>query len=205
MGKHPVVLTVLPHRKLQVQGVDSPHLPVGIRKQAAQTFAFALREATFAEFFIPLVLDAGRRETRTMSVRIASQILWRVSDIFETKICAPFSSFSIAGVPRELKPLASDVSVGEISLSTIWDKSNWRQGARELWRYRQASLQAFPQKPLFVALAGPDCTKVGTDLSISMCMVFNPVNQLASVGPPQVPTRTSNLRKSTPENQASER
>jgi hypothetical protein len=40
--------------------------------------------------------------------------------------------------------------------------------------------------PMFLSMAGPDGTKVGTDLSIQMAVLLNPVSGVACIPPSQV-------------------
>lgn len=76
--------------------------------------------------------------------------------------------------------------MGGVESAKVWHPENWRLTARELWRYREAARQEF-QNPLFLSMAGPDGTKVGTDLQIQAAVLFNPISGVAAICPPQAP------------------
>ena len=67
----------------------------------------------------------------------------------------------------------------------VLDPNNWRHTERELGRYVAAHVEASRTCP-HLALAGPDGTKVGTDLSLLMAAAMNPATGVTGVRIPQV-------------------
>ena len=64
------------------------------------------------------------------------------------------------------------------------DPQNWRHTDRELGRYVVAHVESAKSCP-HVALAGPDATKVGTDLGLLLAAAMNPATGVTAVCIPQ--------------------
>ena len=71
-------------------------------------------------------------------------------------------------------------------LAPIYNPANPKHVARELDRYVRAAWEDIHTEKI-ISMAGPDATKVGTDFSVSMGALLNPVSKksfdLLSAGP----------------------
>ena len=66
----------------------------------------------------------------------------------------------------------------------IYDPKNWRYTDRELGRYAAATVTAMGTC-IHSAFAGPDGTKIGTDLGVVMAACINPLTKVTAVCLPQ--------------------
>ena len=184
-------------RKVKTAGFESVRLPEHLQRQVQQYRLLELDGLEFEDFFIRLVMLVLNNKKTDLAVRVASQMIWQVIQIAEDKLCSTSRYLGKDGVKRELQPVASDVSIAAADVQNIWNAENWRHTSRELWRYREASRTAM-DNPLFVSLAGPDGTKVGTDLAIQMAAIMNPSTGIVCLAPPQVLNATLQPKIPTP-------
>ena len=70
-------------------------------------------------------------------------------------------------------------------MAKIWDPENWRRVEGEFGVDMPTRRKKF-RGSQFVSIAGPDSTKVGTDLSFTMGALMNPENGQVCVALPQV-------------------
>ena len=96
--------------------------------------------------------------------------------IFERKVASVFPVNTVRGTQRNISTVFSDVDPADVIISTIYDPKNQRHTDSELGRYANASKRDF-ESTQHVHLAGPDSTKIGTDLGCTMGAFMNPVSK----------------------------
>ena len=87
------------------------------------------------------------------------------------------------GIKRVLSACISNTTA-DCTENKIWDPKNWRHTRRELARYT-LGLNSALQKTSFFTMAGPDATKIGTQLSVSAALLGDSESQKVGVAQPQ--------------------
>ena len=113
------------------------------------------------------------------------QMCHQCARTFEKRVARGRDIQTIRGVKRTPNHTYDPESLPKVSRKPIWDPTNWRATERELGRYVQASVYDFDDT-LDISVAGPDATKVGTDLGLNMVAFFNPTDEKTCVALPQV-------------------
>ncbi|CAK0815094.1 unnamed protein product [Prorocentrum cordatum] len=141
--------------------------------------------------FVTHLHNAGCQEHSELLKSIAAQVLREMSGIVESMICA---AHPVRG--NALEPMDLDGGAGGGRMK-LYHARNARLTERLLCQYVDASRRAFKdprrrgiskEDARCVSIAGPDGTKVGTDLSITMGVVMDQRSGVCAVAPPQVPT-----------------
>ena len=142
-------------------------------------------EQRFKEFFSYLMRKAGvvtgrRRCSGGMGLgnSMAGQVLCYVTDVLEKKFCDGCALSDIFG--EELA--TGDVVAGN---RKCYYPGNAHQTLRELGHYIRCAKHEFKNANI-ISISGPDCTKIGTDLNISMMYVMNCETGKIAVATPQV-------------------
>ena len=101
----------------------------------------------------------------SLEASVFRQIVWHLVWRLEGKFAA---AVQVQSPPqfRRLVPRPSDAEKQLAVATKVWNPKNSRRTEQELNRYLLASRRAF-QDSQFLAVCGPDGTKVGTDLNIS--------------------------------------
>lgn len=185
IGRYPARLKVAADRKISFEGCGPGALPCQVHATLRASKLLELEGKLLDEAFSLLMIQGVKAGRGTFLAGVASQLLWQVSKLAEDKLGKAAVSKNLDGTRRVLRAMASDISVDGCSAPKVYDPNNWRHTSRELHRYREACRREFGT-PQFVSMAGPDGTKVGTDLSIQIGVLLNPVIGVAAVAPPQV-------------------
>ena len=88
------------------------------------------------------------------------------------------------GVKRHLSAMLSD-AVPSVNDEKVYDPKNARRTKFEIARYTLASRAAIGSSQ-FVTFAGPDCSKIGTSLSLEAAVIGDQVTEICAVAHPQV-------------------
>jgi hypothetical protein len=75
----------------------------------------------------------------------------------------------------------------ESRTGSLYDKENWRVKHANVYRYLSASAHNMDSQ--FLAMSGPDNTKIGTDLNLTMSALMNSSSKVVALGAPQVRCR----------------
>ena len=176
-------------KSVHLEGFEDVSLPESILEEVGAAGLRDYEGITFEQLFIDLILECLNLNSKgELIVRIASQLLWQVSSCIEGRLCTAVHSASSDGSRRPLRPIPSDVSAGPPESATVWSAENKRHTARELWRYQEACRTA-TQNAMFVSVAGPDATKIGTDLNIQVACIADSEQGAVCIAPPQAQIR----------------
>lgn len=155
----------------------------------------AMEGKSFEDFFVA-VYNMSARRNAVVSVPLFAQLLRQTTQCVERKLTSRSEVFTCVGRRRVLEREYSDVPAAAVVQASVYDASNPRKTDRELARYANAVSRAC-EGAQCLAVAGPDGTKVGTDLIISMAVVMNPDNCKVGLLFPQVSPIGSNPSSSS--------
>ena len=116
-----------------------------------------------------------------LEVVIYSQLVWRFAGLLEEQY---LSACDIAPPVGKRRKREDDSSVSAVIESPCHNRTNTRATNRELQKYLVAAHEEL-RDAQFIAVAGPDGTKIGTDCAVSLGFFLNPVSGKVVVGVPQ--------------------
>jgi hypothetical protein len=151
---------------------------------SAASKLLGLAGGSFKEFFCGLAASTASHK-QGLLLSVFKQVLWQVNYVIEKKLTSPVFTRTVRAVKRELSRAYSDVPAATVQATPCWDPSNWRHVERELGRH-QAACQKIYANEQVLSICGPDGTKVGTDLSITMAAFLGPTSKLVGLSFPQV-------------------
>ena len=145
-----------------------------------------ITNTTFYQFFTGLA-NAANSDVHAERViwTIYMQVLNKTSRILEKQMSLEHGLKTIRGLKREASGTYDGQLAVNASTRIIYDSSDWRYTVRELGKYAAATVADF-QVTKHVSLAGPDQTKVGTDLGVAMAASLNPITHKTAICIPQV-------------------
>ena len=157
-----------------------------------------LQGLSFYDFFVGMNNLGARNLSKGKHILFAlfRQLLWAVSSVFEKKVTSLTPVHTVRGVKREASRTYSDLPDTTVQRYNIYNPNNHRYTERELGRYVMASERGF-RLSQHVALAGPDSTKVGTDLGLTMAAALNPVTRKVALRYHRFPLPVSSLIQRT--------
>jgi hypothetical protein len=135
----------------------------------------------FVDFFIGTLCSFRANYPDRLLFSLAKQLCWGVGDCFEEVVTSSVRLMDMFGTPT--LGCGTDPSKGAVvprALSCYWVPGASAHVAKELGHYLQCT-RAVMTGAQFLSIAGPDDTKVGTDLNLSMAYMHHPVKRLSCV------------------------
>ena len=190
LGKCPASIRVDGGGKVNLVGFDDAAVPRDIQEQIRESNFLTYEGYHLKAFLGILVVKGGAKQHASIESRVAGQILWQVCQVVERKCCAGVTRLRFGCTRRQLRKTLSDASAASATsvkpakVAMITNTKNPRHMIRELWRYQQACKETMAE-PMFLSVGGPDGTKVGTDLSLQVAVVYHVDSGRAAIAPPQ--------------------
>ena len=151
------------------------------------TQVLGLDGTDFPTFFVGMCMLFSSQATSTaIFTTIFRQVLIFASDRIAVKLGSTATLRNPRGLARVPSRLPSNLNESELLLAQCWSASNSRQMERELGKYvgackRTFSTMATPN----LSFAGPDATKVGSDMSLVVGVIMNGKAKKVAIAAPQ--------------------